>query len=68
MADMAVKFGYIKEGQTVEDIPRSKMDDFARDLVKTAYGNRVGQGGAKDRVIIIKNSKRPRTKVLKVHR
>ncbi|RLI31664.1 hypothetical protein DRO56_04895 [Candidatus Bathyarchaeota archaeon] len=34
MTEWAVKLGYIREGQHIDDIPLSKIDDFALDLAK----------------------------------
>ena len=34
MTEWAVKLGYIREGQCIDDIPLSKIDDFALDLAK----------------------------------
>ena len=41
MTNLAVNLGYIKEGQAISDIPKSKMDDFARDLIKTVGAGRA---------------------------
>jgi site-specific DNA-adenine methylase len=81
MTNVAIKLGYIKEEQAVGDIPNSKMDNFARDLVK-----KVGQGramgmvnaqvvlrknqgnGFKKKMVIAKNAIRLKNKVVKVRR
>ena len=41
MTNQAIKLGYIKEGEGISDIPKTKMDDFARDLVKSVGAGRA---------------------------
>lgn len=80
MTNQAVKLGYITEDQTISDIPKSKMDDFARDLVKSVGAGRAMRmvnpqivfrknqpDGFKTKMLIAKNAIRQKTKVLKVH-
>jgi hypothetical protein len=80
MTNQAVKMGYITEGQTVSDIPDSKMDDFARDLVRSVGAGRAMKmvnvqinfrankpDGFKDKMLIAKGAIIRKSKVLKVH-
>jgi hypothetical protein len=81
MTDIAIKHGYINEDQTISDIPKNKMDDFARDLVKSVGAGRAMKmvnpqivfrknqpDGFKSKMLIAKNTIRQKSKVLKVHR
>lgn len=79
MNNIALSLGYIDHGQTISDIPKSKMDDFARDLVNKVGAGRAmkmvqvqinfrqrSPGGFKDKMIIAKNTISRESKVLKV--
>jgi hypothetical protein len=81
MTNLAVNLGYINEGQAISDIPKTKMDDFARDLVKTVGAGRAmkmvnaqvvfrknQKDGFKDKMLIAKNAIKMKSKVLKVRR
>jgi len=81
MTNIAVQHGYIKEGQAISDIPKSKMDDFARDLVKTVGAGRAmkmvnaqvvfrknQRDGFKDKMLVAKGAIHRQSKVLKVRR
>jgi len=81
MTNLAIGLGYIKEGQIISDIPKSKMDDFARDLVKTVGAGRAMRmvnaqvvfrknqpDGFKGKMLVAKGAIRRQSKVLKVHR
>lgn len=81
MTNIAIAHGYINEDQTISDIPKSKMDDFARDLVRTVGPGRAmkmvnaqvvfrknQRDGFKDKMLIAKNAIRQKSKVLKVRR
>jgi hypothetical protein len=81
MTNVAINHGYINEGQTISDIPKSKMDDFARDLARTVGPGRAmkmvnaqvvfrknQRNGFKDKMLIAKNALRRKSTVLKVHR
>lgn len=81
MTNQAVKLGYINEGQTISDIPNSKMDNFARDLVKSVGSGRAmkmvnaqvvfrknQRDGFKDKMLIAKGAIRKQSKTLKVNR
>jgi hypothetical protein len=81
MTNIAMGLGYINEEQTISDIPKSKMDDFARDLVKTVGAGRAmkmvnaqvvfrknQRNGFKDKMLIAKNTIHRQSKVLRVHR
>lgn len=79
MTSQAVKLGYIDEGQAISDIPKSKMDNFARDLVKSVGAGRAMKmvnvqinfranqpSGFKDKMLIAKNAIPRKSRVLKV--
>lgn len=81
MTSLAVNLGYINEGQAVSDIPKTKMDDFARDLVKTVGAGRAmkmvnaqvvfrknQKDGFKDKMLVAKGAIRRESKVLRVRR
>jgi hypothetical protein len=81
MTNQAVNLGYIEEGQTISDIPKGKMDDFARDLVRSVGAGRAmkmvnaqvvfrknQQDGFKDKMLIAKDAIRRQSKVLKIKR
>jgi hypothetical protein len=81
MNNIATHLGYIKEGQTVGDIPNNKMGNFGRDLVKTVGSRRAmgmvnsqivlrkNQGGGfKNKMIIAKGAIQRKNKTLKVRR
>jgi len=81
MTNLAINLGYIKEGQVISDIPKTKMDDFARDLVKVVGAGRAmkmvnaqvvfrknQRDGFKDKMLIAKNAIHRQSKVLKVQR
>lgn len=81
MTNLAVRLGYINKDQTISDIPKSKMDNFARDLV-SVVGPRRAMGmvnaqvvfrknqrdGFKDKMLIAKGAIKRESKVLKVQR
>ena len=79
MTNQAIKLGYITEGQTINDIPESKMDDFARDLVKSVGAGQAKKmvnvqvrfkanqsNGSKNKVLKTQNTTPRTTRVLKV--
>jgi len=81
MTNLAVELGYIKEGQTISDIPKSKMDNFGRDLIKTVGAGRAMRmvnaqvvfrknqpNGFKDKMLIAKGTIRRKSKTLRVNR
>jgi len=81
MTNLAVDLGYIKEGQTISDIPKSKMDDFGRDLIKAVGPGRAMRmvnaqvvfrknqpNGFKTKMLIAKGAIRRKSKTLKVNR
>ena len=81
MTGQAINLGYIKEGQTISDIPNSKMDDFARDLVTKVGAGRASKmvnaqinlranesGGFKNKMLIAKGAIRKKSKILKAER
>ena len=81
MINQAVKLGYITKGQTISDIPKSKIDDFAIDLAKSVgYGKAMKMinvqvifrknqpNGFKSKMIVAKNALRRKSQVLKVVR
>jgi len=81
MTNLAVELGYIKEGQTISDIPKSKMDDFGRDLVNAVGAGRAMKmvnaqvifrknqpNGFKDKMLIAKGAIRRKSKTLRVNR
>jgi hypothetical protein len=81
MTNQAVKLGYITEDQTISDIPKTKIDDFARDLVKSVGAGRAMKmvnpqivfrknqpDSFKNKMLIAKNAIRQKSKVLKVRR
>ena len=81
MTNLAVNLGYIKEGQVISDIPKTKMDDFARDLVKTVGAGRAmkmvnaqvvfrknQRDGFKDKMLVAKGTIKRESRVLKVRR
>lgn len=81
MTKQAIKLGYINKGDTISDIPKSKIDNFARDLA-----NSVGAGkamkmvqvqinfradqrdGLKDKMLRAKNTILRKSKVLRIKR
>ncbi len=80
MTNQAIKLGYIDEGQTISDIPKGKMDDFARDLVESVGAGRAmkmvnvqinlranQRNEFKDKMLIAKNVISRKSRVLKVH-
>jgi hypothetical protein len=81
MTNQAVKLGYITEDQTISDIPKTKIDDFARDLARNVGAGRAMKmvnaqvvfrknqpDGFKSKMLIAKNAIRQKSKVLKVRR
>lgn len=81
MTNQAIKLGYITKEQTISDIPKSKMDDFAIDLAKAVGPTRAMRmfnaqivlrkhqpNGFKSKMIIAKGTLRRKSKVLKVAR
>jgi hypothetical protein len=81
MTNIAGQLGYIKEGQIISDIPKDKIDNFARDLARTVGPGRAmrmvnaqvvfrknQRGGFKDKMLIAKNALRRKSTVLKVRR
>jgi hypothetical protein len=81
MTGQAIKLGYIKEGQKISDIPKSKMGDFAIDLAKQVgpgHATRMFNaqvvlrkhegGGLKDRMVIAKSTLKQQSRTIKVKR
>lgn len=79
MTKQAIKLGYIGKGETISDIPRSKMDDFGRDLADKVGANKAMKmvqvqinyradqpNGFKDKMLIAKGAIRRKSKVLRV--
>ena len=79
MTNQAVKLGYITKEQSVSDIPKSKMDDFAINLAKAVGSTRATRmfnaqivfrknqpNGFKSKMLIAKSTIRRKSKVLKV--
>jgi hypothetical protein len=81
MTNIAIKHGYITEDQTISDIPKSKMDDFARDLARAVGPGRAmkmvnaqvvfrkhSPDGFKSKMLIAKGTIQRQSKVLRVRR
>jgi hypothetical protein len=81
MTKQAVKLGYINKGETISDIPKSKIDDFARDLANSVGTNRAMKmvqvqinfradrpDGFRDKMLIAKGAIRRKSKVLRVRK
>lgn len=77
----AIRVGYIPEDDSISHIPKSKTDDFALDVVKKVGQTQAMRmfntqivlyknmpDGFNDRMLIVKNAFRRKSKVLKVHR
>ena len=78
MTNQAINLGYIKEGQAISDIPDSKMDGFARELVKKVGAGRASRmvnaqinlrpnepSGLRSKILIAKGAIRRKSKVLR---
>ena len=79
MTNQAVKLGYITKEQSISDIPKSKMDDFAIDLAKAVGSTRATRmfnaqivfrknqpNGFKSKMLVAKNTILRKSRVLKV--